>query len=234
MKRFLLVVCAAAALCAICCAQVPGYNPPSTPKYARAELFAGYSYGYTDLFNSGNRANLNGWNGSLALNVANWLGFVFDASGFYGTSRIPVAVPAPFPTCPTFCPGTSGTFNVNTRLYNYLFGAQIPYRKSQTWTPFAEVLFGHSGIRGTVPGIAEASGGLGLIGGIGVDRNDALGTGKCGAIDGRQPDPAATDHRDRGTRLDFGGVEYRTPPGHHAASDQCGAVERDIGIDLHH
>jgi hypothetical protein len=170
VKRFLLVVCAAAALCASCCAQVPGYNPPSTPKYARAELFAGYSYGYTDLFNSGNRANLNGWNGSLALNVANWLGFVFDASGFYGTSRIPVAVPAPFPTCPTFCPGTSGTFNVNTRLYNYLFGAQIPYRKSQTWTPFAEVLFGHSGIRGTVPGIAEASGGLGLIGGIGVDR----------------------------------------------------------------
>ena len=170
MKKILAVVCAMAAFGAICCAQVPGYTPPSTPKYARAELFAGYSYGYADLFNSGNRANLNGWNGSLGLNVANWLGFVFDASGFYGTSRIPVTVPAPFPTCPTFCPPPGNTFNVNTRLYNYLFGAQIPYRKSQNWTPFAEVLFGHSAVRGTVPGIAETSGGLGLIGGVGVDR----------------------------------------------------------------
>ena len=170
MSRFLLVVCVVSALSLASWAQVPGYTPPSTPKYARAELFAGYSYGYTDLFNSGNRANLNGWNGSVGLNVANWLGFVFDASGFYGTSRIPVAVPAPFPTCPTFCPPPGNTFNVNTRLYSYLFGAQIPYRKSQNWTPFAEVLFGHSAVRGTVPGIAETSGGLGLIGGIGVDR----------------------------------------------------------------
>lgn len=170
MSRFLLVVCAVSALSLASRAQVPGYTPPSTPKYARAELFAGYSYGYTDLFNSGNRANLNGWNGSLGLNVANWLGFVFDASGFYGTSRIPVAVPAPFPTCPPFCPPPGNTFNVNTRLYSYLFGAQIPYRKSQNWTPFAEVLFGHSAVRGTVPSIAETSGGLGLIGGIGADR----------------------------------------------------------------
>ena len=170
MSRFLLVVCVVSALSLVSWAQVPGYTPPSTPKYARAELFAGYSYGYTDLFNSGNRANLNGWNGSLGFNVANWLGFVFDASGFYGTSRIPVAVPAPFPTCPTFCPPPGNTFNVNTRLYSYLFGAQIPYRKSQNWTPFAEVLFGHSAVRGTVPGIAETSGGLGLIGGIGADR----------------------------------------------------------------
>jgi opacity protein-like surface antigen len=170
VKKFLLAVCAVAVLCAACNAQVPGYTPPSTPKYARTELFAGYSYGYTDLFNSGNRANLNGWNGSVALNVANWLGFMFDASGFYGTSRIPAAVPAPFPPCPIFCPPPGNTFNVNTRLYSYLFGAQIPYRKSQTWTPFAEVLFGHSAVRGTVPGIAETSGGLGLVGGLGVDR----------------------------------------------------------------
>ena len=170
MTKFLVIVCAVAALCATSWAQIPGYNPPSVPKYARAELFGGYSYGYTDVFNSGNRANLNGWNASLGLNVANYLGFVFDASGLYGTSRIPVAVPTPFPTCPTFCPGTTGTFGVNTKLYSYLFGAQIPYRKSQRWTPFAEVLFGHSAVRGTVPGIAETSGGLGLVGGIGVDR----------------------------------------------------------------
>jgi hypothetical protein len=170
VTKFLAAVCAVTALCAISWAQIPSENPPPAPKYARAELFGGYSYGYTDVFNSGNRANLNGWNGSLGLNVANWLGFVFDASGLYGTSRIPVAVPAPFPTCPTFCPGVTGTFGVKTRVYNYLFGAQIPYRKSPNWTPFAEVMFGHAGIRGEVPGIAEASGGLGLMGGIGADR----------------------------------------------------------------
>jgi hypothetical protein len=170
VTKFLVVVCAVAALSLTSWAQIPGYNPPSTPKYARFELFGGYSYGYTDLFNSGNRANLNGWNGSFALNAANWLGVVFDASGLYGTSRIPVTVPAPFPTCPTFCPGVTGTFGAKTKNYNYLFGAQIPYRKSQRWTPFAEILFGHSAVRGEVPGFVETSGGLGLVGGIGVDR----------------------------------------------------------------
>ena len=176
MIKFLVVVCAVAALGAVSWAQIPGYNPPAAPQYPRAELFGGYSYGYTDLFNSGNRASLYGnggkpsWNASFAFNVAKWMGFVFDASGLYGNSPIPVAVPAPFPTCPTFCPGNTGTFNVNTKLYSYLFGVQIPYRKSQTWTPFAEVMFGHSSVRGEVPGIAVTSGGLGLLGGAGIDR----------------------------------------------------------------
>ena len=176
MTKFLAVVCALAALGAMAWAQIPGENPPPPPKYARAELFGGFSYGYTDLFNSGDRANLYGrggkpsWNGSLAFNVGNWLGFVFDASGLYGTSQIPVAVPAPFPTCPQFCPGNTGTFDVKTNLYSYLFGAQIPYRKSSNWTPFGEIMFGHSAVRGSVSGINETSGGLGLLGGVGLDR----------------------------------------------------------------
>jgi hypothetical protein len=172
VRKFLVMVSAVAALCAVTWAQIPGENPSPGPRYPRTELFGGYSYGYTDLFNSGDRAGLNGWNGSLGLNAAKWLGFVFDASGLYGTSKIPVAVPNPFPPCPLqFCPPGTVTFDVKTKVYNYLFGVQFPYRKSQRWTPFGEVMFGHSGIRGTVPGVAAASGGLGLLGGGGADYN---------------------------------------------------------------
>ena len=176
MRKFLAVVCAMTAIAAVSWAQIPGYKTPEAAQYPRAELFGGYSYGYTDLFNSGYRANLYGdsgkpgWNASFGFNVAKWMGFVFDASGLYGNSPIPVTVPAPFPPCPAFCPGNTGTFEAKTKLYSYLFGAQLPYRKSKTWTPFAEILAGHSAVRGEVPGIAETSGGLGLVGGLGVDR----------------------------------------------------------------
>ncbi len=177
MRKLLGVLCMLAALVAVSWAQeqVPGIDTRKQPlKYPRAELFGGYSYGQTGLFNSGHVAHQNGWNGSLGLNVAKWMGFVFDASGLYGTSKIPVAVPAPFPTCPPFCPGGIGTFNVDTKLYNYMFGAQFPYRKFERWTPFAEVMFGHSGVRGesrSADGtmFAETSGGLSLIGGGGAD-----------------------------------------------------------------
>jgi len=178
VTKLLVAVCTIAALCAISWAQIPGYNPPPNRQYPRLELYGGYTFANGDLFNSGDRVNLfgttapfrPGWNASLAFNAAKWMGFTFDASGIYGTSKIPTAVPLPFPTCPTFCPGTSGTFNVNTKLYNYLFGAQFPYRKSPNWTPFGEFMVGHSGLRGEVPGIAETSGGISYLAGVGVDR----------------------------------------------------------------
>jgi opacity protein-like surface antigen len=171
VRRILGVVALVAALHVVAVAQYPGERPqPTTLPYARVELFGGYSYGYTDLFNSGDRGNLNGWNASLAVNVAKWLGFVFDGSGFYGDSKIPVSVPKPFPTCPPFCPNSVDTFNVKTRLYSYLVGAQFPWRREgHRLTPFGEVLFGHSAVRGTVPGFAEVSSGLGLVGGAGAD-----------------------------------------------------------------
>jgi hypothetical protein len=63
---------------------------------------------------------------------------------------------------------------VNTKLYNYLFGAQFPYRKWDRLTPFGEALFGHSGIRGEARSadgtlFARVGSGLGLMGGGGVD-----------------------------------------------------------------
>ena len=178
MRKVLGVVAGIAALCVMSWARLPGENPQPGPQFPRAELAGGYTYGMMDLFNSGHIARPNGWNGALGLNPAKWIGFVFEASGSYGTSKIPSAVPAPFPLCTgqpgDFCPGISPTFNVDTKLYNYMFGVQFPYRKSERFTPFGEVMFGHSGVRGQARSddgrlVAEASGGLGLLGGGGVD-----------------------------------------------------------------
>ena len=182
MRRILGVLAGVAALCVVSWAQLPGETPQPAPQYPRAELFGGYSYGMTESFNSGHIARPNGWNVSLGLNVAKWMGFVFEGNGLYGISRIPRAVPAPFPRCDEppsggFCPAGDGpTFNVDTKLYNYLGGVQFPYRKSERFTPFGELMFGHSAVRGEARAIdgrlfAETSGGLGLLAGGGVDYN---------------------------------------------------------------
>jgi opacity protein-like surface antigen len=182
VRRVLGVLAGVAALCIGSWAQLPGENPQPAPTYPRAELFGGYSYGMTESFNSGHIARPNGWNVSVGLNVAKWMGFVFEGNGLYGTSRIPRDVPKPFPTCVDppnigFCPpGSGSTFNVDTKLYNYLVGVQFPYRKSERFTPFGELMFGHAGVRGESRSgdgrlFAETSGGLGLVAGAGVDYN---------------------------------------------------------------
>ena len=148
-------------------------NRSKGPKFPRFEWFAGYSYGQTGFFNAGHWAGLNGWNASFALNAATWFGLVVEGSEYFGTSKIPTAVPAPFPVCPPFCPTTSPTFNVDTREYNILFGAQFPYRKYERWTPFGEILVGHGGVRGEAiaQGLdqREVSSGLPILAGGGAD-----------------------------------------------------------------
>ncbi len=178
MRRTLGVLAGVATLCAVSWAQLPGEKPqPTVPTYPRAELFGGYSYGMTESFNSGHVARPNGWDVSLGLNVAKWMGFVFEGNGLYGISKIPRDVPAPFPKCPPLCfNGSDPTFNVDTKLYNYLVGVQFPYRKSERFTPFGELMFGHAGVRGEVRGndgrlFAQTSSGLGLVAGGGVDYN---------------------------------------------------------------
>ena len=177
MRRLLGVLAGVAALCVASWAQLPGEKTQPASTYPRAELFGGYSYGMTESFNSGHVARPNGWNVSLGLNVAKWMGFVFEGNGLYGTSKIPKFPSDPFPGCPPLCFNNDDpTFNVDTKLYNFLVGAQFPYRKSERFTPFGELLFGHAGVRGEVHGsdgrlFAETSGGLSLVGGGGVDYN---------------------------------------------------------------
>ena len=157
---------------------IPVPIKPAAPYFPRTELFAGYSFAQAGFFNAGHWAQLNGWNLSFDLNATKWFGLVVDGSQFFGNTKIPTATPAPFPRCgdsPGFCPPGGVTFNADTREYNFLFGAQFPYRKHVRWTPFGEIMFGHDGVRGTAkaqpPGgyVAEVSSGLALLAGGGAD-----------------------------------------------------------------
>ena len=144
------------------------------PEFPRVELFAGGSYAESGFFNAGHWAGLPGWDASLGANLTPWLGFLVEGGQYFGTSQIPTAAPAPFPNCPPFCPNSSPTFNATTREYNILFGVHFARRKYVRWTPFAEVLYGHQGVRGQV--IAEAQTfnevgtGRAFTAGVGIDR----------------------------------------------------------------
>jgi hypothetical protein len=150
-------------------------TPAAPIQYPRLELFAGGSYAEAGLFNSGHWAGLPGWDASLSLNATHWLGFVVEGGQYFGTSKIPVNAPAPFqspPCAPNCVPGT--TFDVSTREYNILFGAQFSRRKYERWTPFGELLYGHQGTRGQVtptsgPVISAIGTGRALIAGGGLD-----------------------------------------------------------------
>ena len=234
MRKYLGVLAGVAALCVMSWAQAPAQAPAPAPapdqvpaqapvpaatpiptststetpargpQYPRFEFFGGGSYAEAGLFNAGHWAGLPGWDASLGLNAAKWLGIVVDGGQLFGTSKIPVAVPAPFPVCGGlngFCPGTYPTFNVATREYNILFGVQFSRRKYELWTPFGEIMYGHQGTRGVATGggaiFTEIGTGRALVAGGGLDRKinqrfasrikaDYLQTGTAFSIPGKQ------------------------------------------------
>ena len=142
----------------------------------RVEMFVGGSYAKAGLFNAGYWAGLPGWDVSLGANATRWLGFVVEGGQYYGTSRIPVDVPKPFPYPPCQDTCTAGsTFNVATREYNFIFGVQFARRKYERWTPIGEILYGHQGARGVEtpssgPLVKEVGTGRALVAGAGLDR----------------------------------------------------------------
>ena len=204
MRNYLGVFAGVAALCVASWAQIPAAPPPSpdqappTPtqapapeavpipprsnpkplssplRYPRFEFFVGGTYAEAGLFNAGHWAGLSGWDSSLGLNATSWLGVVVEGGQYFGTSKIPQAVPAPFPT-QIYEPAADPTFNAATREYNFLFGPQFARRKYARWTPIAELLYGHQGVRGVAtPLIAgplqtEVSSGRALVAGGGLD-----------------------------------------------------------------
>jgi len=155
----------------------PGVKPgPLEQPYPRVELFLGGSYAKTGLFNAGYWAGLPGWDVSLGANATRWLGVVVEGGQYYGTSKIPTSTPAPFPVCngnPSFCPDTYPTFNVSTKEYNFLFGAQFARRKYERWTPIGELLYGHQGTRGVATGggttYTKIGTGRAIVAGAGAD-----------------------------------------------------------------
>ncbi len=198
MRKYLGVLAGVAALCVMSWAQAPTAAPAQTPAqvpapepadipaptakpapparpFPRFELFAGGSYAKAGLFNAGHWAGLPGWDASLGLNATSWLGIVVDGGQYFGTSKIPSNSPWPFPGDQSYKPSPSPTFNVATREYNFLFGAQFARRKYERWTPFGELMYGHQGTRGVatplVPGplVARVSSGRALVAGGGGD-----------------------------------------------------------------
>jgi hypothetical protein len=116
---------------------------------------------------------LYGWDASLGLNAAHWLGLVVEGGQYFGTSKIPTGTQAPFPPCTPFCPTTTPTFGVKTREYNILFGVQFARRKYERWTPIGELLYGHQGTRGVASAqgatFTEVGTGRALVAGGGAD-----------------------------------------------------------------
>lgn len=92
--------------------------------------FFGYSFYNTDL-SSIDRANTNGWEGTLEGKVAPFLGVIVDFSGHYGSQNFPG------PLCPN-CPST---VNLNVTEHNVLFGPRLSVPVGK-FRPFAEAMFG--------------------------------------------------------------------------------------------
>jgi hypothetical protein len=95
-------------------------------------VFFGYSYLNSDL-SSIDRANANGWEGSLEGRVFPHVGLVADFSGHYGSQNFPLACPV--------SPGPNCTFNADVTEHNVLFGPRVSASIGR-FRPFAEAMFG--------------------------------------------------------------------------------------------
>ena len=66
-----------------------------------------------------------------------------------------------------------------------------------------------------------------------VHRDDLPRAADARALHDRQPDAAAAEHRDGLSRLQSRAAQRRADAGQHAASHQCGAIQRNLRLDAH-
>jgi hypothetical protein len=129
--------------------------------------FAGYSYLRADFPLSS--ANLNGWDGSVQLQVLSFLAVVADLSGQYGSPNLPVFYPCPATNKSTCLqPHSPETVNTSVMQHNFLFGARVS-RRFRRITPFAEVLLGASHVNEDTNSFSVSSTGFSDALGGGVD-----------------------------------------------------------------
>ncbi len=151
----------------------------------KAEIFAGYSYGNYELISGSSsllaatttvssapsaRLGLNGWNGSVAVNMNRWFSFATDFSGYYGGSSASTITTETFSPCSGCGTQTNTIVNVasSPRIHNFLFGPQFTYPAGKI-RPFAHFLVGgehvdltrsenvtSSGVVITLPAIPES------------------------------------------------------------------------------
>jgi len=119
-------IAALAAASLILCAAVHAQVPTS------GNVFFGYSYYNTDL-SSIDRANTNGFEGSLEGRIFPFVGLVADFDGHYGSQNFPASI------CGLTC--SPAEFNASVTEHNYLFGPRVSFSVKR-FRPFAEALFG--------------------------------------------------------------------------------------------
>ncbi len=104
----------------------------STPKF---ELFLGYSYWRAVPYSNGNRIeSMNGGSTSLAYNLNNHVGLVFDFAGF-GADSLKFNSPGA-----GFSP--SRVVNADGKVFTFMFGPRVSFRDHARFTPFLQVLGG--------------------------------------------------------------------------------------------
>src|SRR5205085_34287 len=81
-------------------------------------------------------------------------------------------------------------------------------------------------VHGRIAGVGGAEfGGRRTLRFVEIDRDDARRTGDARALDDRLSDAAATDHGNRRSFCDLGGIERRPDAGRHTATDEAGLIE---------
>lgn len=144
MRRFFALIFATFAFTTFASAQVP----------TAGNIFVGYSYFNADT-NSSNRANLNGWNGSLEGKIFPFVGIVADIGGYYGTQNL-------FSVCGlTPC-------SYNSKVLTATFGPRVSFSVGKL-RPFAHALIGVGHTSGTITGFVGSGSDTSLA--------DALGGG---------------------------------------------------------
>jgi len=122
MRRCYVVVSILLAAAGLASAQVP----------LSGNAFFGYSFYNTNL-SSIDRANTNGWEGTLEGKVFPFVGIVADFSGHYGSQN--------FSLICVDVPGPCGTINENITEHNLLFGPRVSGSVGK-FRPFAEAMLG--------------------------------------------------------------------------------------------
>ena len=137
----------------------------------KGNVFFGYSYVSADT-NIGDRANLNGWNGSLEGKVLPFVGIVADISGHYGSQDFPALCHGVGRACIINVP----TINVNSSTHTVVFGPRlsVPIMK---FIPFGEALFGVSHVSGSTSGYSNSDTSFAEVLGGGVDYSLVRGIG---------------------------------------------------------
>jgi hypothetical protein len=133
-------------------------------------VFFGYSYENSKL--DVDRANLNGWEGSLEGKVFPHVGIVADFSGHYGSQD--------FATCSPIAGGGCGTTSASTHELNVMFGPRVSFSFGK-WRPFGQAMFG----------IAHISTGFAQPLGNSFGSNNSLATALGGGLDYRIIRPLA-------------------------------------------